>query len=72
MKPILSLQLPGQRDRYEDFHRVECGSMKADDLHAALDRIIAEPATTRIPKVKTGRWRERTAHRPDGEVMPGA
>lgn len=59
-KPILSLQVPGESGRYEDFHRVECDSMRADDLHAALDRIIAEPATTRInPMQKAKKWRRQ-------------
>jgi hypothetical protein len=71
-RPILSLQVPGREDRYEDFHRVECDSMSGEDLHAALDRILAEPATTRIGPQKAKKWRRQPAYKPDGEVMPGA
>jgi hypothetical protein len=72
-KPILSLQVPGKTDRYEDFHRVECDSMSGDDLHAALDRIIAEPETTRLtPASKSRKWkRTAPAYKPDEEVLPG-
>lgn len=71
-KPILSVQVPGKSDRYEDYHRVECDSMQSADLHAALDRILAEPATTRItPASKARKWRRQPAYKPDEETLPG-
>jgi hypothetical protein len=70
MKPILSLQVPGKTDRYEDFHRVECDSTHADDLHAALDRIIAQPATTRITPVnRATKWKRKPAVRGDEDAQ---
>jgi hypothetical protein len=67
------LQVPGKTNRYQDYHRVECDSMQSDDLHAALDRILAEPATTRITPAssKARKWRRQPAYKPDAEVLPG-
>ncbi len=71
-KPVITVQLPdaGAKRLKDHFHRIEADSGSADDLHAALDRIIAEPVKHRIGfKEKPAFGRRRT--QPDGETLPG-
>ena len=47
-RPVVTVQFPdGSAKRLKDhFHRVEADSSRADDLHAALDAILADPKGT--------------------------
>lgn len=71
LPPVVSVQLPGEGGRYEQYHRIEADSGSADDLRAALDAIIAEPVKHRIGVKQKQTFRRAPARKPDEEQLPG-
>lgn len=72
-RPVVTVQFPdnGARRLRDSFHRIEADSGSAEDLHAAVDAILADPESTVRGLRKHTFPKRKPALKRDEEVIPG-